>query len=373
MTLTSATAAALRTVEAWCQTARLLRDAAEFGDSGAPDNQANEEALIQYLVERENAPVNTATDRPPDCMVRIDEWLYPRLVEAARIDYEAAYSLSPAEAIARVDRARRYLDYAAALLPDGEAITTLRACVNVLGLIENPKAARDAIARLRAQGIDLSVCEPTLSQMWETAITPTPAGMPLAVVNQSTRLYELPGQSQIGFLGPGVPVAIEAQTDAIDGAFWFRVALADGRRGYVLRQALRWEGGLENVPLISPTPATAAGETPAPLTAEPTLASPRQTLDAACKPGELTLNVYIDAGRCTQDGWAYSLRMTAQGGNCIYNYYWEGRPVAAGVGGSFFMGVRAEGAEPVTGMARVDSEGASVEQRVTLLPVAGCD
>ena len=373
-TPTSAAVAALQAARDWCRQASLLQDATGFGEEGAPENQVNEEALLQYLVERDAAPVNPNTGEPPGCMARIDAWLYPRLLDAARIDFEAGYGQPLDLAIVRVDRARRYLDYAEALQPSDEAVETLRACVNVLSLLHDPAAAREAIAALRAREIDLSACEPTLSRMWETAITPTPTARTRATVIQSSRLYDLPARNPIGILGWDVPVVILAQTDAIDGVYWFLVELDDGRRGYLPRQALDWEGGLENVPLVALTPSVIQ-PTPADTVAStsPTLAAPGQTLDAACRPGALQLNVYLDAGRCTGGGWAYYVLMAAQGGACLYDYYWDGRPVARGVNGAFTMSVEMVGDAAITGAARVESNGEAAEQAVTLPPVAGCE
>ncbi|MCZ7546654.1 MAG: hypothetical protein M5R40_25420 [Anaerolineae bacterium] len=351
-TPTSAVVAALAPVEAWCRTASLLRDAAGFGPSGAADNQANEEALIQYLVERENAPINALTNALPGCMARIDDWLYAQLIEAARLDYASAYTKPPADAAPLVDRARRYLSYAAALQPDSAEAATLGACVDALSLVGEPQAARDAIARLRAGEADLAICEPTISRMWATAITPTPAGLPHASVTRSTRLYDFPDRNPIAFLGPGVPVAIEGQTDEINGRHWFLVALEDGRRGYVLQQYLEWDGGLEAVPVVSPTPVDAgpALTVTATLDANPTLAAPGDTLDAVCRPGPLQLNVYTGTGRCTEGGgWSYYVRMVAQGGTCVYNYAWQDQPVGVGVSGSFVMEMRGGGPRPAQG------------------------
>ena len=359
----------------WCAQAEALRSAIGFGDEGAPDNQANEEALAQYLAERDSAPPNPLTGDPPRCMARTDAWLYPHLIEAARTDFEAAY-MHPAEAATFIDRARRYLGYAAALQPDDPAIAALSACVDVLELAAQPETARDAIAQLRGQQADLAVCEPVLSRMWETSVTPTPQGLPAAVVNRSSRLYAAPGQYQTGVVGPGVPVSIVAQTDAIDGIYWFLVALYDGRQGFLPRQALDWEGGLESVPVITPAapPGDAAGTPGLSTAGGPTLAAPGQTLDAACQTGPLQLLIAHGAGYCTPDGgWAYYLHMAAQGGSCVYDYYWNAEPVVRGASANLFIAVKSRGREMIIGAARVDSDGESAEQTVILPSVAGCD
>ncbi|MBN1285520.1 MAG: serine/threonine protein kinase [Anaerolineae bacterium] len=252
-------------VVAWCERAAILQNAIGFEVTGGVLNlETNEEAIQQYLVERETVPLDPGTQRAPGCMADIDAWLYERLVEAARTYFERTYEqlelagAGDASTERDIARARRYLNYVTNLAPESAAAPTLRQCFNLLDLTGDPIAMRAAIKALRAQDADLSVCEPALTALWETVegMFPEIENRPVARVAQRTHLYDVPGANKIMLLDPGELVAVLGRTGAIQGEHWLLVSLANGQRGYLLRDALDWDAApdFDAVPTVVPPP-----------------------------------------------------------------------------------------------------------------------
>lgn len=253
-------------VVAWCERAEILQEAIGFNEievDGELELEVNEEAIQQYLVERESAPNDPDTGQLPECMSVIDEWLYENLIKATKLYFSESYKQlvsRPADSVTErtLARARRYLNYATNIAPDSAATPTLRQCVMLLDQIENPIAMRDQIRALRAQDADLSICEPTLTIMWDAAIEVFPEieNRPLAQVIERTYLYDIPGANQIILLDPDEPVAVLGRTKAISGDYWLLVSLENGQRGYLKRQAANWEtiSEFDAVPTVIPPP-----------------------------------------------------------------------------------------------------------------------
>ncbi|MBN1877892.1 MAG: hypothetical protein JXA33_26965 [Anaerolineae bacterium] len=115
---------------------------------------------------------------------------------------------------------------------------------------------------------------------------------------------------------------------------------------------------LEDLPILTPVPTLTS--TPK-ITPSPT--SPATPI--GCTGGELVLTAYVVEKICQPgSGWDANIFVEAQGGNCLYTYYWENEPQSNIVTGSITFRVPIASRTAVVGTVSVISNGQTVSTKI---------
>ncbi|MCL4265256.1 MAG: serine/threonine protein kinase [Anaerolineae bacterium] len=179
--------------------------------------------------------------------------------------------------------------------------------------------------------------------------TATPQSLDRAIAQENVSLFAVPDaeSAELAVIEAGQSVWVLARSETGN---WLYVSDDNGERGFVSLDRLTWPGDINTLRVQQPVVAIAAP----PITAVPSTSN-------------LVFNLYQLEGTqsCNGEAWTIKVFMEGQGGNGIYNYYWNDALLVVNASGSYTFDVRSGGG-PVIGIGRVTSGNLSAEKELFL-------
>ncbi|MFO7684217.1 MAG: protein kinase [Chloroflexota bacterium] len=176
--------------------------------------------------------------------------------------------------------------------------------------------------------------------------TPTPTNIGLVVENAS--LFDIPDLSgqELAVVVVDDPVVILGRSQ--DSKWLF---VGDGSvAGFMFRDRVQWDGELGRLPIFTHSDARGGGAQATP--------APSDVIT------ELTFDLWPlpETAVCTATGWEMMLYFQGQGGNGVYQYYWNAEPIAGPTNSSAVYKLVSPGGA-VSGFGRVESGGNLWQQK----------
>ncbi len=210
-----------------------------------------------------------------------------------------------------------------------------------------PSTTATATTTPTGTAVPTATTTPTMTHT--PAPTATPQSLDRAIAQENVSLFAAPdaASTELAVIEAGEAVWVLARSETGN---WLYVSNDNGERGFASLERLTWPGDIETLRVQQPVVVVAVPS----VTAVPSTAN-------------LVFNLYQLEGTqtCNGEAWTIKVFMEGQGGNGIYNYYWNDALLVVNATGSYTFDVRSGGG-PVIGTGRVTSGNLSAEKELFL-------
>lgn len=220
---------------------------------------------------------------------------------------------------------------------------------------KTPRPTQTPAATAAPATTEIATSTPTNTPAETPAGTPTPSNIGLVVENAS--LFDIPdlaGQ-ELAVVAVDDPVVILGRSQ--DSKWLF---VGDGTvAGFMFRNRVQWDGELGRLPIFTHSDAGGGGAQATP--------APSDVIT------ELTFDLWPlpETAVCTAAGWEMMLYFAGQGGDGVYQYYWNGELIAEPTNSSVVYKLVSPGGA-VSGFGRVESGGNLWQQKNLFIAEPGC-